>query len=384
MMLMRISVLALVGLLPACQNSSEGPESSVPVVKEQNCLVKPDVVNWQELLTTNCNRLSNYGLFDDSADPTIHPREPGLKFDLATPLFSDYAKKSRFVFMPDGKSATYSELETLEFPVGTVLVKSFALPDANVGATGEDLIETRLLIHRHGGWVGLPYVWNADKTEAFLELSGRKVNKSILQDGVARNYSYQVPAVADCRNCHLKRDEKKSWMMPIGPKVRQLNFEIDYPEGRQNQLEKWRSTERLKNLPEDFNLLITVPQWGDQSSSLQDRAKGYLDINCAHCHTPGGSGTESGMYLEFWREPKYFDHGVCKRPGGFNGGDKGLVYDLMPGDADQSLIPYRMSLLVSEGDPKGQMPPLARSLNHLEAIELVEDWINSMAPVECR
>src|SRR5439155_9066023 len=97
-------------------------------------------------------KLSAYGLFlGDGA--TQEPAAGVLPYDLNTPLFSDYALKYRFVALPPGASASYHASDVFAFPVGTILIKTFAYPnDGRDLALGRRLIETRLLIHRSEGW----------------------------------------------------------------------------------------------------------------------------------------------------------------------------------------------------------------------------------------
>lgn len=368
--------------LCACQSNTSTTIEDIPGAGI-NCSASPKNIAWELLLSTNCNRLSDYGLFVDSVNPLKAPRNPGLKYFLGTELFTDYAHKYRFMFIPDNTEVEFSENSVFDFPVGTTLVKTFVLPGSNDKETATDIVETRLLIRREQGWVGMPFVWNEEKTEAILVLTGRSIEKSVVVDGVGQVFNYQVPNVGDCRTCHIVRNDDESITAPIGLKSRHLNRNISLDAREVSQLLYWQEKGILIDLPVDLHLLPSVPRWGDTSRSLQDRAKGYLDINCSHCHTPGGSGAESGMYLEYWRAAEFFDHGVCKRPGGFNGGSKELVFDLVPGDAEESLIPYRMSLLASEGSEKGQMPPIARHLNHVEGIQLVRSWIDSMDSQPC-
>jgi len=139
--------------------SSSGPAS---------CSTQTSGVNWGALLTENCTDLSDYNLFEDSTDPTKNPNSNGLPYDLSTALFTDYASKYRFVFIPEGQKAIYSENEVLEFPIGTVLVKTFAMPEITFDRGGNELlIETRLLIHREGGWIARPYYWEAPDEATF-------------------------------------------------------------------------------------------------------------------------------------------------------------------------------------------------------------------------
>jgi hypothetical protein len=109
--------------------------------------------------------LSAWHLFT-SHSPALQPNRGVTPYDLNTPLFSDYSDKFRFVWMPPGTSARYADDGPFEFPVGTVLAKTFAFPIAVRSAGGQStdghaqamdrLIETRLLVHAKTGWVGLP------------------------------------------------------------------------------------------------------------------------------------------------------------------------------------------------------------------------------------
>src|SRR3546814_2902762 len=71
-------------------------------------------------------KLSAFGLFrsNDPKAPTT-----GIGYTLRAPLFSDYTDKHRFVAIPAGKKAKVAADGTIEFPVGTVLVKSFGWAD---------------------------------------------------------------------------------------------------------------------------------------------------------------------------------------------------------------------------------------------------------------
>ncbi|MED5430832.1 MAG: hypothetical protein VX920_00710, partial [Pseudomonadota bacterium] len=148
-------------------------------------------VNWGALLSENCPKLSDYNLFVDSTDPTRNPNTGGIPYDLSTPLFTDYASKYRFVFIPEGEKATYSEHEAFDFPVGTVLVKTFAMPadTANRGEN-ETIIETRLLIHRDNGWVARPYYWDSE-ADASLAIAGKSVeNMTTQHNGQTLTFTY--------------------------------------------------------------------------------------------------------------------------------------------------------------------------------------------------
>src|SRR5262245_37972338 len=90
-------------------------------------------------------KLSQYGLFAGNGS-TQEPLPGVVPYDLNTPLFSDYTDKFRFVKLPPGTSAQYDAQDAFEFPVGTIIAKTFAYPkDAREPALGRRLLETRIL-----------------------------------------------------------------------------------------------------------------------------------------------------------------------------------------------------------------------------------------------
>ena len=91
--------------------------------------------------------LSAWGLLEKGAP--LKAAKGVIAYELNTPLFSDYALKYRYLWLPEGQAARYSENDVFDFPVGTVIAKTFAFPDD----TGhEKLIETRVLVHAKAGW----------------------------------------------------------------------------------------------------------------------------------------------------------------------------------------------------------------------------------------
>jgi uncharacterized repeat protein (TIGR03806 family) len=301
--------------------------------------------------------------------PAMRPNKGVLAYDLNTPLFSDYASKYRFVWMPPGTSAEYKEDGVFDFPLGAVLIKSFAFPDAaGRGAGEEKLIETRLLVHTQGGWVGLPYVWNENQSEAHLELVPDPVPISYRDaGGKQHDFTYFIPNANECKLCH----EKARVMLPIGPKARNLNKDFAYPDAVRNQLVRWTEVGYLRGAPSP-QAAPRVAQWDlPASGSLEQRARAYLDNNCAHCHQSGGTAGYTGFDLRL--AARSAELGVCKSPN--SAGRVGtLTYDLVPGKPEESILVARME----STRPKEMMPQIGRSVVHEEGLALVREWVRSM------
>ena len=74
-------------------------------------------------------RLSDWNVVYRDGD-RLALNERVVPFDLNTPLFSDYAHKLRTMWLPEGTSARYEPREAFDFPVGTILSKTFFYPVA--------------------------------------------------------------------------------------------------------------------------------------------------------------------------------------------------------------------------------------------------------------
>jgi len=401
------SVMALsISLLSACDvkiidddtGTSSGGNSG-----PASCSTQTEGVNWGALLTENCSKLSDYNLFADSTDPTANPNSGGIPYDLSTALFTDYASKYRFAFIPEGEQAKYSKHEVLDFPLGTVLVKTFAMPDNTSFRDGNELIiETRLLILRESGWVARPYYWETTN-EATLAITGKSIpNMTTVHNGEELNFTYGVPKASSCTSCHSvvpllqgPDDTREAIFKPIGPKARFLNNDYDYNGTIENQLVYWQQQGKLKDLPSNFGNVPQAPAFNDLSDlsqlsddELHDNAKAYLDINCAHCHRSeltlpedlyAGPAGGSGLQVEYNRayEDNPTKFGACKIP--VAGGHSDYSADVVPLDADDSYLLFRMSTT----DERHRMPELGRSTVHAEGVALIRKWINNLAAESC-
>jgi len=280
----------------------------------------------RDAFVVDCPELSDYRLF--ASDPREQENPWGEPYDLTTPLFSDHALKYRMVFLPPDTMATYQPSDPFDFPVGTVIAKTFAFEN-EVERPGEipRMVETRLLIHRTDGWAGLPFIWNAAQTEAELSIGGGIAEVTLTDPtGTLHTTEYEIPSTADCGSCHFgpAGDE------PIGPKARLLNRDYPYPTGAENQLARWTRLGLLQGAPAPADAPY-LPVWNDPSDgTLEERAKAYLESNCAHCHNPEGRAGFTGMWLSH-DAPLDTNYGICKRPVAAGSGALGLLFDIVPG-----------------------------------------------------
>lgn len=294
--------------------------------------------------------LSAYGFFTDL--PARTPAARVTPYTLNTPLFSDYAEKQRYLYLPTGTKASYSPDAALDLPVGAALIKTFGYGE---GAAFRPL-ETRVLLRRASGWVALPYVWNADGSDAVLKRAGTRLPVTFTDPaGQSRTISYAVPNQNQCKDCHALAGA----ITPIGPTARNLN------DGR--QLQSWHAAGLIDRLPADAPRLAA---WDDIAAPVAERASAYLEVNCAHCHNGKGAASNSGLFLD-WRQPDAVARGVGKRPVAAGRGSGGREFAIAPGRPDASILLHRME----STEPGVAMPEVGRALPHAEGVKLVRAYI---------
>ena len=310
----------------------------------------PVAVHEEVILDAGMPRtLSEFGFF---VDPAQQRPSPGvIPYRLNTPLYSDGAEKLRFVYVPHGKQATTDGEGLIDFPVGSALIKTFAFGE------GEDqrLIETRVLLHRADGWLALPYRWNEEQTEARLAIAGGRLPITTPQ---GEEISYRIPNKNQCKECHGLNGE----VVLIGPKSRNLSHEW---------LGEMVRAGRLNQVSADAD---TLPVWElRESASLEKAARAYLDVNCAHCHQPGATASNSGLDLR-WEQDDPHAIGISKRPVAAGRGAGGHEFSIVPGDPDNSILPFRMASL----EPGVAMPEMGKATVDHDGVAIVRNWIAEM------
>ena len=287
--------------------------------------------------------LSAFGFFSDMA--AQEPVDGVVPYVISAPLFTDYAEKRRFIYTPE--PVAYRTGGPLEFPVGSALIKTFHY--------GDNLVETRVLLHQENGWKAYPYVWNEDQTEAKLKIAGADLAVEMFKGEI----NYRVPNANQCKACHVDNDGE---FLPLGPKIRNLNFD--------GQLERLIVAGVLLDAPADAP---STPDYRDKAEPLNNRARAYLDANCGHCHQPGKPADTSGLFLH-WEEDRDIHLGINKRPVAAGRGSGGLEFDIVPGDPDASILVYRMD----STDPAIMMPEVGRGLIDEAGLALIREWIEGL------
>lgn len=307
-------------------------------------------------------RLSESGLYDREGN--VDSRN--LAFSPQYPLWTDGAKKSRWIYLPEGTRLDVSDLDAWRFPTGTRLWKEFAWNGRPV--------ETRFIWKATDtSWVFATYVWNESSSEAFLA-PPEGLPKHV---EIAPGKRHSIPGVADCRSCH-----ESAPAVVLGFSALQLSDDRDPLAPHREPVPPGGVT--LRTLVESGRLepartdLIANPPRIRAHSDTARAAMGYLAANCGGCHNSAGPLARLGMNLlpsvsgeSREREPALLS--VLDTRGRFV--VPGILPDssrlVAPGAPERSALLYRMG----SRRPSSQMPPLGTVMVDHEAVALVQSWI---------
>lgn len=309
--------------------------------------------------------LSQTGAFQSVRD--LLPADGLVPYDLVVSFWSDGAEKSRFVSVPMGQVIAFSPNAEWKFPSGTVFLKSFCLVTNESNPRALRRLETRLLVcDETNGAYGVTYKWRADNSDADLLETNLTEEIHIQTAGGERTQQWYYPSRQDCLTCHTANAG-----LVLGVKTRQLNRDFQYPSGvTDNQLRAWNnaglfdvhfSDAALKDFP-------TLAAAEDISRTLEDRARSYLDANCANCHRPNGTVA-------------YFDARYdTPLPQQLLVGGRVLLDEridgarvIAPNDIWRSILYMR-----ANATEPFKMPPLARNTIDTHGMKLLREWIESL------
>lgn len=367
-----LAVLATVFALGIYSCSSNSDEDYVTISNK----VKPEptgpiVIDFTQVPYP---KLSDYHFFVGPLK-NLTPGYKVIAYEPASPLFTDYAHKKRFIWMPPGVKANYvADGKILDFPVGTVLMKSFYYTTIQPGNQTK-IIETRLMVRRNDGWKFYEYLWNDEQTEANLVsgvdfTNGSSKNITFTKpSGEVITTDYRIPSDAECFACH-KINEVAT---PIGVKPQNLNHTFAYSNGSRNILRRLVEQGYLTSYP--ANIVSTI-DYTDVNQPLALRARSYLDANCSHCHQDQARCYYRAIRLPFSQTNVDTNLGICVLA------DEQISSTLQkiisPGNYNKSVLNYR----ISSNDESVRMPLLGRTIVHDEGVALIQQWIASL-PDNC-
>ena len=286
-----------------------------------------------------------------------------IEFRVRSPLWSDGTHKRRFLRLPAGTRIEAPATGSWTLPVGSLLVKQFALQFDAADPGSVRPIETRFMLRRSEGWEFYSYRWNESATDAELVSKEASADFELVSAGATHVQRYQFPGPETCPICHAVAPGRV-----LGVRTEQLNHLLAYagePEPL-NQLELLAG-QGLLDRPQ--GQLPSLPDPADPALPIEQRARSYLHANCAHCHQPGGwSSPDLTMDLRY--ELPLAEANICGAdPIAFRNGSALIA----PGQPDQSAVLRRM--LETDLD---RMPPAATTVVDPLGEALLSSWITSL------
>jgi len=270
--------------------------------------------------------LSQVGAFTDLASKT--PVDGCIPYELNVPFWSDGAVKSRWVCVPnDGSHNTaaekisYSERGIWDFPAGTVFIKHFEMAANTTNPTNTFDLETRFLVRTAKSYNAYTYRWNSTGTDATLDTGGGSTFR-FGQRTASGNFT-------------------RTWEYP--PSI---------------------------NASTVINSTLTATPTTDSRASLEDRARSYLDSNCGYCHQPGGVRANFDARLTTPLASQGIINGPLLEHYGIDGEAVAV-----PGSPAQSILFHR-----ANQTDNLSMPPLSKGVIDEAGMQLLEQWIISLAP----
>jgi uncharacterized repeat protein (TIGR03806 family) len=317
--------------------------------------------------------LSQTGAFADAG--RLQPAAALLPYEVNSPLWSDGARKIRWMALPqDGEASRIRRLPDGQwrYPAGTVFVKHFEIQTNHMEPASVRRLETRLLvIQTNGAAYGVTYRWRPDGQDAEVLPAGGSEELTITTpDGIVRQ-TWQYPSMSECLMCHTKAAG-----YVLGVTAAQLNrpAPASGPGTPSNQLQLLNSLGLLDPPLTDAEPAASpsLPDPADANVSLTSRVRSYLESNCSSCHRPGG--VRAQFDARFVIPPD--EQNLILGPVADSLGRPGTRV-VVPGDQQLSALYQR--LVTVDGH---RMPPLGRNTVDPLAATLFRDWILSLPTIQ--
>lgn len=320
--------------------------------------------------------LSQVGAFRDLINKI--PVDGCIPYDLNVPFWSDGAVKSRWVCVPNDGShnsaaekINYSESGIWDFPAGTVFIKHFEMAANTTIPTNTFDLETRFLVRTTNGHNAYTYRWNNTGTDADLDAGGGSTFRFTQRTANGNvNRQWQYPSRTECTTCHTELAGGQ-----LGINTRQMNRDVHYPASgiTANQLDTLNSLGMLSPAINTASVIantLTATATADNSASLEDRARSYLDSNCGYCHQPGGVRANFDARLTTPLASQGIINGSLLEHYSIDG--EAVV---VPGSPAQSILLHR-----ANQTDNLSMPPLSKSIIDTQGMSVLKEWIVSLAP----
>jgi uncharacterized repeat protein (TIGR03806 family) len=316
--------------------------------------------------------LSQAGLFASTRDHKVV--SSAVCYDVMAPAWNNGATAERFFLLPQGQKAIVTAEAGWEFPTDGVVFQTLSVPIGSKGKSTRVRIETRVFIKREKFWSAYSFLWNRDQTDAYLvEKNGATVDLvDHFGDRIQTEsmVSWEVPSRTQCFACHTVHQNTL-----LGLSTLQVGSFSEVSNDQLHPMERWEKEGLTVNHGVSHKQLpakLVNPY--DKSCDTQDRFRSYVHVNCGSCHVSVGGGN-SKIRLSF-STPLESTGLIDVLPEHSNFGIPNARI-VSPGSPEQSVLFHRM-----RSDGVGKMPPMGRNAIDKQALELFEQWIQSLPKVQ--
>jgi len=322
-------------------------------------------------------RLSETGLFASVKD---YAPAPGvMPYNIKVELWADGATAERWLAIPGlGQLGVETRMDRMRgwirgawtYPKDSVLAKTLSLELERGNPASRRRLETQILHFDGADWRAYDYVWNDEQTDAVLAPAAGGERAFVVKDpeapGGERRLKWRFASRSECLICHTPKSATV-----LGFKPPQLDVHARHGPGAASQLQALEQAglflepAKPPRLPAPSRAEIT---------EFEQRARAYLQVNCAHCHQPEGA---SAAVIDVRNEVPLAKTRTLREPptqGGFGIPDAQII---APGDPFHSVLLYRLAKLGA-----GHMPHIGSSSVDLEAVRLMKDWIQQLTAEE--
>jgi len=314
-------------------------------------------------------KLSETGLFESVSEQ--RPSPGMISYQINAEPWEDGLVARRWAAFPGEESAFLHQdgnatfKGPIAYPEQSLFVKTVSLPANGPDQPGRK-IETQVLHIFEGFSRGYSYRWNEEQTDAELvDGDGDEIVVHFQRDGREHSLVRRLHSRAECARCH---NQWNSFVIGFTPA--QLDRQVTFHGEQISQLELFRHWKMFTPEVLEHSQARLVNPYDSTAGTLEQRARSYLDVNCAHCHRmSGGGSTNIELIIEHPLEKTKL---VSERP---LQGSFGLYHAeiVSPGDPYRSVLFYRLAKTGS-----GHMPHIGSHEIDSRGLELIHDWIRSI------
>jgi large repetitive protein len=292
-------------------------------------------------------QLSQTKLFSNTA--ALTPASGVIEYNINVPQWADGAVRRHWAAVPDGKKITFSAKGNWDFPVGTAIVKHSEMPQAS---GPNKRLDTAVLLRQADRWIGFTYRWNDQQTDAEIVVNGSDIQVPALSNGETVSRAWHLNAPSECMGCHTETSGRV-----IALEARQLNRNFPYTAMIDNQLRSWNFIGLFDKDIGAHTQYEAFAETQDGSKSVTARARAYLDVNCAMCHSNNNSG------MDFRVDTLIDDMNIAWVPSSPG------THRLKPLEPDSSGILLRLD------SEQGYRMPKGSRVRDPQGVAVIRDWI---------